>query len=201
MWFTLGFAWVISKFGAYSSHLIALSEDKFVKCVDRAKLRGYSTKWSDARYILGCAFFCDLLSPCAVLSKVLQHDSLDILGGLSSLLCTSARIAETLLKVLRPMAYLLIYAQERYSGRWKSYLPADDPSKIWCSSASLFITLWTILHCGDHLPEISTGLDCMQFCYARLAKTSRWGRRGLCPSYWSFDFQVQSSTWSNRSSV
>ena len=70
---------VISKFGAYSSHLKALSEDISIKYVNRAKLRGYSTKWSDAKYILDCAFFSDLLSPCAVLSKVLQQDSLDIL--------------------------------------------------------------------------------------------------------------------------
>ena len=75
-----------SKFGAYSSHLIALAEDTSVKAFDRAKLCGFSIKWSDAKYILGCAFFSDLLLPCAVISKVLQQDSLDILGGFSSLL-------------------------------------------------------------------------------------------------------------------
>lgn len=79
---------VISKFGAYSSHLIALSEDSSVKPVDRAKLRGYSTKWANAKYILGCAFYSDLLSPCALYSKVLQNDSLDILGAFTSLLRT-----------------------------------------------------------------------------------------------------------------
>lgn len=79
---------VLSKFGAYSSHLIALSEDASIGAADRAKLHGYSIKWSNAKYILGCAFFCDLLSPCAVLSKVLQQDSLDILGAFSSLFHT-----------------------------------------------------------------------------------------------------------------
>ena len=79
---------VISKFGAYSSHLIALSEDSSIKPVDRAKLRGYSTKWANAKYILGCAFYSDLLSPCALYSKVLQNDSLDILGAFTSLLRT-----------------------------------------------------------------------------------------------------------------
>ena len=33
-------------------------------------------------------FFCDLLSPCAVFSKILQQDTLDILGALTSLLRT-----------------------------------------------------------------------------------------------------------------
>ena len=79
---------ILSKYGAYSSHLIALSEDSSVSAVDRAKLRGYSLKWSNAKYILGCAFFCDLLSPCAVFSKVLQQDTLDILGAFTSLLRT-----------------------------------------------------------------------------------------------------------------
>lgn len=79
---------VISKFGAYTSHLIALAEDSSIKAVDRAKLSGYCSKWMNAKYILGCAFYCDLLSPCAIFSKVMQYDSLDVLGGFSSLLCT-----------------------------------------------------------------------------------------------------------------
>jgi hypothetical protein len=83
---------VLSKFGAYASHLIALSEDASVKAVDRAKLRGYCTKWLNAKYVLGCAFFSDLLSPCAVLSKVLQNDSLDILGAFTSLLRTEQEL-------------------------------------------------------------------------------------------------------------
>ena len=85
---------ILSKFGAYSSHLIALSEDSSVKSVDRTKLRGYSLKWSNAKYILGCAFFCDLLSPCAVFSKILQQDTLDILGAFTSLLRTVQELAK-----------------------------------------------------------------------------------------------------------
>lgn len=56
---------MLSKFGAYvyTSHRIALSEDHAVRAVGRAKLHGYFNKWVNAKYILGCAFFCDLLSP------------------------------------------------------------------------------------------------------------------------------------------
>ena len=79
---------VLSNFGAYSSHLIGLSEDTSIKAADRAKFRGYSIKWSNAKYILGYAFISDLLSPCALLSKVLQQDSLNILGTFSNLLRT-----------------------------------------------------------------------------------------------------------------
>ena len=52
---------VLSKFGAYTNHLTALSMDCSVKPVDRAKLQGYLRKWVDAKYLLGCAFFTDLL--------------------------------------------------------------------------------------------------------------------------------------------
>ncbi len=40
--------------------------------------------WVDGKYLLGCAVFVDLLSPCAILSKVMQYDQLDILAALTS---------------------------------------------------------------------------------------------------------------------
>ena len=92
---------VISKFGAYSSHVIALSEDTSIKPVDQAKLRGYSIKWANAKYILGCTFFSDLLSPCALFSKVLQNDSLDILGAFTSLLHTVQELSKLSSKTLQ----------------------------------------------------------------------------------------------------
>ena len=75
---------VLSKFGAYTNHLTALSMDSSVKAVDRAKLQGYLRRWVDAKYLLGCAFFIDLLSPCAIFSKVMQEDDLDVLGAFTS---------------------------------------------------------------------------------------------------------------------
>ena len=45
---------IVSKFGAYTSHLAALSEDRSVRPADRAKLKGYYSKWTDAKYLLGC---------------------------------------------------------------------------------------------------------------------------------------------------
>ena len=75
---------VLSKFGAYTSHLAVLSEDRTVR--DRAKLKGYYSKWTDAKYLLGCAVFVDVLTPCATLSKVMQSDDLDVLGAFMSML-------------------------------------------------------------------------------------------------------------------
>ena len=79
---------ILSRYGAYTSHLLALSEDRSVKSSDRAKLRGYCNRWLDAKYLLGCAVFVDILSPCAIFSKVLQSNELDILAALTNLLRT-----------------------------------------------------------------------------------------------------------------
>ena len=79
---------VLSKYGAYTAHLATLSEDSLVKPVDCAKFKGYLRKWVDAKYILGCVFFIDLLTPCAMFSKSMQADELDILGALTYLLRT-----------------------------------------------------------------------------------------------------------------
>ena len=83
---------VISKFGAYTNHLAALSEDPSVRSADRAKLKGYHKKWIEAKYILGCALFVDLLSPGSVFSKSMQSDEIDYLGALTGLLKTLKEI-------------------------------------------------------------------------------------------------------------
>ena len=83
---------ILSKFGAYTNHLTALSMDSSVQAVDCAKLQEYLRKWVDAKYLLGCAFFVDLLSPCAIFSKVMQEDDLDVLGAFSSLIRTAKEV-------------------------------------------------------------------------------------------------------------
>lgn len=57
-----------------------------MKPADRGKLKGYYRQWINGKYLLGCAFFMDLLTPCSILSKVMQSDDLDILAALTSLL-------------------------------------------------------------------------------------------------------------------
>ena len=79
---------VISKYGAFIGHLSSLSEDRSIRSADCAKLKGFYNRWTEAKYILGCAVFIDLLSPCATFSKCMQNDNLDILGALTSLVRT-----------------------------------------------------------------------------------------------------------------
>ena len=76
------------KVGAYTNHLVVLSEDRSVNHCDHCKLCGYYKRWVEGKYILGCAVFVDVLNPCAICSKTLQSDEIDILGALTSLLKT-----------------------------------------------------------------------------------------------------------------
>ena len=77
---------VLSNYGAYTNHLATLSQDSSMKPADRAKLSGYCKKWVDAKYILGCAVFVDLLTPCTTFSMCMQCDEVDILQAMSCLL-------------------------------------------------------------------------------------------------------------------
>ena len=79
---------VLSKFGAYTGHLATLSEDSSVKAANHAKLSGYYKKWIDSKYILECAVFVDILTPCTFFSKCMQSDEVDILEALTCLLKT-----------------------------------------------------------------------------------------------------------------
>ena len=60
---------VLSKYGAYTNHLIALSEDSTVRSADQAKLRSYFHQWTDAKYVLGCAVFIDVLTPSSIFPR------------------------------------------------------------------------------------------------------------------------------------
>ncbi len=77
---------ILSKYGAYTSHLAAVSQDNTLKSTDRAKMKGYYDQWIDGKYLLGCALFVDLYSPVVILSKLMQKDDLVILASLSGLL-------------------------------------------------------------------------------------------------------------------
>ena len=98
---------ILSKYGAYTNHLTALSQDHTVKSADRAKLHGYCSWWTEAKYLLGCAVFVDVLMPCAIFSKVMQSDELDILAALTSLLQT---IKETEKLSSLPLAQWPVYS-------------------------------------------------------------------------------------------
>lgn len=114
---------VISKYGAYTSHLATLSEDSSVKSADRAKLRGYYNKWTDTKCLLGCAFFTDLLTPCMIFSKCMQSDEVDILGALTGAVKT--------LKETNELASKPVDEWPTYSNTLKKCVREEDGSTVY----------------------------------------------------------------------
>ena len=44
---------IVDWYGAYTSHLSALAEDNSIR-EDRARIKGYSKKWSECKILVGC---------------------------------------------------------------------------------------------------------------------------------------------------
>ena len=79
---------ILSIYDEYTHHLAALSVDHSIKSVDREKLKDYYLHWTNAKYLLGCTLFTDILTPCSVFSKVMQNDEADIVAALTGLIKT-----------------------------------------------------------------------------------------------------------------
>ena len=77
---------LVNRYGAYQNHLFTLIADPSVKADDRAKLKGYALKWEQSKLLIGAALYIDVLKP---LSLSLQYESLDIVGGIKSILKAS----------------------------------------------------------------------------------------------------------------
>ena len=77
---------VIDRYGAYMAHLIGLTDDSSVKSVDRQKLKGYVKRWSDAKLLIGCSLFNDILTSAVFLCKALQEDELCIVSAVEAIL-------------------------------------------------------------------------------------------------------------------
>ena len=66
----------IERYGAYINHLMSLTDNSSVKPADKQRLKGYISKWKEAKIIFGCAMFNNLLKPAGILCKALQYDDL-----------------------------------------------------------------------------------------------------------------------------
>ena len=77
---------LVDRFGAYLCRLAAMTEDCSIRSTDRQKLKGYLLKWRDSKFLIGCAFFHDLLKPIAMPCKVLQEDELCVVRAIECVL-------------------------------------------------------------------------------------------------------------------
>ena len=64
---------MIDRYGVYMNHLVSLTEDHTVKATDKQKLKGYIKQWKNAKTLLGCGVFAEILKPVGILSKLLQN--------------------------------------------------------------------------------------------------------------------------------
>ena len=144
---------VLSKYGAYTGHLLALSEDHSLKSTDRAKFRGYCSQWLQAKYLLGCAVFVDVLTPCAVFSKVMQSDELDILAALTSLLRT--------VKETEKLSSLPLTGWPMYSATLKKVEDENGKKVYQCQELKQFCDAeqYYTRHCEEFCRDVS---DCLR---------------------------------------
>ena len=86
-------------------------------------------QWLDAKYLLGCAVFVYVLTPCAIFSKVMQSNEPDILAALTSFLRT-VKETEKLrsLSLAECMVCVLCYIEKSGGGEWEESLsvPGDQ---------------------------------------------------------------------------
>ena len=76
---------VIDRYGAYLSHLQALTEDTTIRSIDRQRLKGYLLKWKEGRILIGCALYIDIFQSPSLLSLSLQDDCIDVASGIKNL--------------------------------------------------------------------------------------------------------------------
>ena len=150
---------VVSKYGAYTTHLSALSCDSSVNPSDRARLTGYLRNWVDAKYLLGCGFFVDLLSPCAIFSKTMQSDNLDILGALTSLLRAVKETNKLCSKALSQWpTYSSCYSEQSRRGCRGTRVSESRIEEVLGGKELLRNQLFGVLLKGDIMYKIKTSM-------------------------------------------
>ena len=85
---------VVNKYGLYVSHLINVVADTSKKC-DRALLKGKLEKLMDAKVLLRCALFIDILGPARAFSLITQQEGafiVDIVDSVSTTLSNYQRM-------------------------------------------------------------------------------------------------------------
>ena len=83
---------IIDRFGAYLSHITALTEDSSTTPDDKQKLTGYVTKWRESKMLIGCAVFHDILKATSLLCMHLQSDQLCTITAIEAILKSTEAI-------------------------------------------------------------------------------------------------------------
>ena len=76
---------IIDKYVMYMQHLESLIEDQNYSSLERAKFKGWHTKWTHARIPLLVCRSIEVLSPAKLLSKTFQSEDVDAVSTASLL--------------------------------------------------------------------------------------------------------------------
>ena len=99
---------VVDRYGAYITHLTALTEDSSLRLEDKERFKGYLRKWTQYKTIFGCALYVDILKLPSILSLSLQGSLLDIVLGIKIILKSVTATAHRLyIPMLSSTAMLL----------------------------------------------------------------------------------------------
>jgi len=74
------------------NHLVSLTEDRTVKATDKQKLKGYIKMWKNAKVLLGCGIFFEILKPVGILIKVLQNEEICMYESIESMMKTKKNL-------------------------------------------------------------------------------------------------------------
>ena len=95
---------MIDRYGAYMNHLVELTEDHTVKSNDKQKLKGYIKVWKNAKVLLGCTVFAEILKPIGILSKVLQKEEICLYESIESVMKTKNSLEKLKTTPLRQLS-------------------------------------------------------------------------------------------------
>ena len=95
---------MIDRYGAYMNHLVELTEDCTVKSNDKQKLKGYIKVWKNAKVMLGCAVFAEILKPVGIFSKVHQKEEICLYESIESVMKTKNSLEKLKITLLRQLS-------------------------------------------------------------------------------------------------
>ena len=97
---------LIDKWGVYMQHLKDMSEDRSYKSDQRAKIKGYLTKWNTTNMLLNMAFYLAILQPASFLSLAFQKEDIDPVRAIEALLNVKKRLHKLKSKSADEFPYL-----------------------------------------------------------------------------------------------
>ena len=73
---------IVDRFGVYCTHLYSMTSDPSLETTDQEKLKSFHQKWTQGKFLIGCAMYIDVLKVPSLLSLSLQENETDLISGI-----------------------------------------------------------------------------------------------------------------------